>query len=204
MRTRKVLAPGATLLALGLLFLTSGQADDEKDLKAALDKVVKTATEKPDDVRKAGADFAKASKMDNDSIKDVMDYLGKRDVTDKYAIGWGVGKRGTIKPDGIELKLRELAKAKMSGAQLEKESDALLEMANRIGAVGAVSLASPPKEGTPGKKGAPGKGPMEWKMRSEEMIESSREFAKAVQGNDPESVKNAAAKINRICNDCHR
>ena len=44
-------------------------------MKANLEKVVKTAAEKPDDVQKAGADFAKANKIDNDSIKDVMDYL---------------------------------------------------------------------------------------------------------------------------------
>ena len=209
MRTHKVLAarrlPFWPWVSLSL---SSGQADDEKDLKAArhLEKLVKTATDKPEDLQKAGEDFAKANRVENDNIKDVMDFLNKHgDVNDKKGVGWGVGKLGAIKSDGIELKLHELAKGKkMSKAQLEKEQDALVEMANRIAAVGAVSLASPPKKGTPGKKGVPGKGPMEWKMWSEEMVESSREFAKAVKSNDPEVVRKAAAKLDGTCSDCHR
>ncbi len=205
MRTHKVLAAGAALLALGLVFLTGGHAADEKDLKAALDKLVKTATEtdKPEDVQKAGAEFAKANKIDNENIKDVMDFLGKRDVTDKKAVGWGIGKTpGDIKPDGIELKLRELAKVKLSKTQLEKDQDALVEMANRIAAVGSVGLASPPKK-------VPGKDPKDWKQWSEEMISSSRDFAKVVQSKetDPkkkaDAIKDAAAKLNSSCVNCH-
>ena len=96
------------------------------------------------------------------------------------------------------MKLRDLAKGKMSKAQLEKEAEALVEMANRITAIGSVSLASPPKNIPlrPALK--------DWKQWSEDMIESSRDLAKAVQSKDPEGVKKAADRLNRSCNDCHR
>jgi Cytochrome C' len=197
MRAQMLLATGAAVLTLGMIFLPGGRADDDKDLKAALEKLVKTAADKPEDVRKAGADFAKANKIDNEDIKDVMDFLGKRDVNDKKGLGWGVGKPGAIKSDGIELKLRELAKGKMSKAQLEKESEALVEVANRIAAIGSVSLACPPRK-------APAKFLMDWKQWSEDMIESSRDLAKAVQSKDPEGVKKAADRLNHSCKDCHR
>jgi hypothetical protein len=199
MRTHKVLAAGAALLALAVFFLAGSHAADEKDLKANLEKLVKTATEKPDDLEKAGADFAKANKIENDSIKDVMDFLGKRDPTDKKAVGWGVGpKPGEIKPDGIELKLREMAKVKpMSKAQLDKEKDALIEMADRTAAVGSVSVATPPK------KNLPGKDPKDWKKWSDDMVKASREFEKAVKAGDPKTIKDAAVKLNSSCVDCH-
>ncbi len=200
MRMHKVLAAPAALLALGLVFLTGSQADDEKDLKAPLNKLVKTAADKPDfeKVKDAGANFAKANNIENDNIKDVMDFLGKRDVTDKKAVGWGIGKvPGAIKPDGIELKLRELAKVKMSKAQVEKESEALTEMANRIAAVGSVAIASAPK------KKLPDKDPKDWKKWSEEMVKSTRDFEKAVQGGKPDAIKTAAMKLNSSCVECH-
>jgi cytochrome c' len=198
MRTHKVLAAGAALLGLAVVFLAAGRAADEKDLKANLEKVVKTAADKPDTVMKAGADFAKANKIDNDSIKDVMDYLGKRDPSDPKAVGWGVGKKpGDIKPDGIELKLREMAKKKPNADQIAKEKDALIELANRSAAVGSIALASPPKKNLPGKSVA------DWKKWSEDMVKSSKEFQKAVKGGDIATIKDAAVKLNSSCVDCH-
>jgi len=199
MRSHKVLVTGAALLALGLVFLSGGQAADQKDLKAELDKLVKTAADKPDDVQKAGAAFAKENKIDNDSIKKVMDYLGRRDVKDKEAVGWGVGKEpGEIKPDGIELKLRDMFKTKpMTAKQLAKEKDALIEMANRTAAIGSISLASAPP------KPLPGKDPKEWKKWSEEMIKTSKDFADAVKGGNPAAVKDAVSKLNGTCVECH-
>jgi soluble cytochrome b562 len=198
MRSYKVLAAGAALLAVGLFFLAGGRAADEKDLKDNLEKVVKTAADKPGDVEKAGADFAKANKIDNDSIKDVMDYLGKRDPDDPKAVGWGVGKKpGDIKPDGIEAKLREMAKKKPTAAQITKEKDALIELANRSAAVGSIALASPPK------KNLPGKSVSDWKKWSEEMIKNSEEFQKAVKGGNIATIKEAAVKLNSTCVDCH-
>ncbi|HEX5270966.1 MAG TPA: cytochrome c [Gemmataceae bacterium] len=197
MRTHKVLAAGAALLALALVCLTAGQAADEKDMKDKLDKLVKTGTDKPADVEKAGADFAKANKIDNESIKDVMDFLGKRDPK-KPNEAWGIGKTpGDIKPDGIELKLREMAKKALSKAQLAKEQDALAEIGARTRAIGSISLASPPK------KALPGKDPKDWKKWSEDMIKASAEFDKAVKGGKPNDIKDAATKLNSSCVDCH-
>ncbi len=196
MRTHKVLAACAALL--GLALVTAGWAADEKDLKGNLEKLVQTAADKPADVQKAGADFAKANKIDNDNIKDVMDYLGKRDPSDAKAVGWGVGKKpGEIKPDGIELKLRDLAKKALAKAPAANEKDALIELSHRTAAVGSISLASPPK------KSLPGKDPKDWKKWSEDMVKASGEFEKAVKGGDPKAIKDAATKLNSSCVDCH-
>lgn len=199
MRTRKVLAAGAALLGLSLLFLAGGRAADEKDLKGDLNKVVQTAADKSAaDVQKAGADFAKAKKIDNDNIKDVMDYLGKRDPDDPKSVGWGVGKKpGDIKPDGIELKLRDLAKKALSKAAGKDEKDALIELGNRTAAVGSIALASPPKKDLPDKK------IKDWKKWSEDMVKSSEDFKKAAKGGDPKAIKEAATKLNSSCVDCH-
>jgi len=195
MRTRKVLAVGAAVLTLGIVFLRGGQAADQKELGAALDKLVKTAADKPDDLQKEGAEVVKLNKIDNDSIKEAMDFLGKRE---EGLPGWGVGKPGTIKPDNIELKIRDMVKAKtMSKAQFEKEKDALLELANRTAAMGSIALASGPK------KKLPDKDPKDWKEYSEDMIKSSRELAKTIKDNDPKAVKEAAAKLNSSCSNCH-
>jgi hypothetical protein len=197
MRTHKVLAAGAAVLALTLILLPGGQAaDDEKDLRPDLDKLVKTGTDKPADLPKAGDEFAKKNKIDNESIKDVMDYLGKRD--EKSPKVWGVGdKPGDIKPDNIEMKIRELAKKPLTKAQMEKEVDALKEMASRTAAVASIALASAPK------KDMPDKSIKDWKKYSEDMIKMSQEFAKAVETKKPDAIKKAASNLNGTCSDCH-
>jgi hypothetical protein len=198
MRTHKVLAAGAAVLGLALLFLAPGHAadDKDKDMRAALDKLVKSGTDKPDDLSKAGADFAKANKIDNENIKDVMDFLGKRD--DKSPQVWGVGgKPGEIKPDNIEMKIRELAKKQLTKDQVKTEADALVEMANRTAAVAAVARASAPA------KALPDKDPKDWKKYSEDMSKMAREFAKAVESKDAKAIKTAANNLNATCSDCH-
>jgi hypothetical protein len=199
MRTHKVLAAAAAVLALGLLVLTNGQAaDDDKELAAALDKLVTTAGSKPDDLEKAGAETAKARKIDNENIKDAMDFLGKRDKDDPKAKGWGVGdKPGKITPDNIEFKVREMAKKAMSKDKLMSEKDALIQMANRTAALGSIALASGPK------KKLPDKDPKDWKESSEDMIKYSKELTKAIQGGDPKVVKEAAMNLNASCSNCH-
>ena len=143
MRTHKVLAAAAAPLALAALFLAGGRAADEKDLKANLEKVVKTAADKPDDVQKAGADFAKANRIDNDSIKDVMDFLGKLEPRPSAGAS---ASRAPSRRTASRGSFAELTKVKMRKDQLKQESDALIELANRTAAVGSVGLASPPKK----------------------------------------------------------
>jgi hypothetical protein len=192
MRTHKVLAAGAAVLVLSLFFLAG---DAAAGLREDADELVKSGAEKPDELTKAGAEFTKKNKIDNDSIKDVMDFLGKRDAT---STAWGVGdKPGAIKPDNIEFKIKDLQRKALDGKQLEKEAAALVEMANRTAAVGSIALASPPQRDMPDKT------IKDWKKFSEEMIKSSREFAKAVKTNDPDAVQKAARKLDTSCADCH-
>jgi len=195
MRAHKVLAAGAAGVALALALLAGGAAADEKELRAALDKLAETAAKKPDDLPKEGAALAQAQKIDYDSFKEVMAFLGARD---KDSPGWGVSKPATPKPDSIEYKLREMVKDKppMTQARLEKEAPALVELARRTAAVGAVGLASFPKK----KAGA-----KEWRDYSEDMIKASLELAKAAGGDKPDlkAVKAAAVSLNSACSNCH-
>src|SRR5258708_20640330 len=108
MRAHKLLAAGVAVLALGVAFLSNGSAaDDDKGLRAAMDKLVGTAAKSPDDLRKEGVSLAKEKRINNDTIKEVMDFLGPREDG-----GWGVGKAGTIKPAGIQNKIRALGQHK--------------------------------------------------------------------------------------------
>jgi hypothetical protein len=204
MRVQKVLTAGAVVVALGAVLLADGAAADEKDVRVALDKLVTTAAKKPDDLRKEAAKFvadAKVAGEDTDSFKPVMDLLGRRDPKEKVT-GWGVGaKPGAITPDNIDLKLKALVRDKpaLTREQLAKEAEALVEMAHRTAAVGAVALAAAPK------KKLPDKDPKDWKEAAEEMITASQELARAAGGDKPdlEKVKKAAGKLNAACSNCH-
>jgi len=191
-------AAAIAVLTFGVVLLTNGSAADEKELRAALDKVVATMARNPDAVPKEGSALAKAQKIDNDSIKEVMAFLGERDAASP---GWGVGKAGTIKPDGIEKKLRAIVQDKppLSKATLAKEAPALVELAQRTAVIAVVAQASPPK------KKVGDKDPKDWLEYSGDMFQASRELAKAAGADKPDlkAVKAAAAKLNASCSSCH-
>jgi hypothetical protein len=210
MKTRKRVLAAAAALILGIVFLTDGLRADEKDDRAkaarvAMDKLVPTAAKKSDDLKKEAAKYvsdAKISSEDSESFKPVMDLLGKRDTSDPKNVAWGVGKApGAIKPDDIDLKLKALVKdkPKMTPKQLAAEQEALVELANRTAAVGAVALAAAPK------KKLPDKDPKDWKEYAEDMIKAAQELARVAgaKDTDPAKVIKAAANLNSTCSNCH-
>ena len=191
-----VLVLGATVLSLAIGFLAvanSGAADDNADLRAAVQKIA-------DAIQKSNMDRAKklaqelAKGLD---LEDVMHLMNKRDAAGKAKV-FGVGKKpGAIAPDGIEAMVQNLGKTPKPQAQIDKNSSALVEMGYRIAAIATVAHAKPPEKDEPKKKKA------DWMEWSADMEKTAIAMAGAAKGRKPVDVKNAAAKLNTACNACH-
>ena len=160
-----------------------------------MDKLVKTAADKPDDLPKAGVDFAKANKIDNDSIKDVMDYLGKRD--EKGPQGGRLGPRQGARRDQAGRHRAEAARDGQGQAD-EREADGQGEgRPHRAGQPHRRPRLHRPRLSA--HEEGPGQGPqgLEGVVRGHDQVLG--EFEKAIGTNDPKKVKEAAAKLNSSC-----
>jgi cytochrome c556 len=188
-RHARGLTAGALLaLAIGFLAASSSQCaddEDEKEIKAAQDAVVKLSGMKHDEAQKAAEAMAKKHDLGH-----VMYIFKPRDKK-----GIGVGPKG--KGDGIELKLNSLSKRALAKMELAKQSNDLVRMTEITRAVSELVPHYAPKE----KKA--GKDPANWKKYADEMREGSLDLAKAVKGGDPKVVHKAAARLNDSCTNCH-
>jgi len=190
MRTHKVLAAGAAVLTLGIVFLAGSQAADDKGPREDVERLAALAAKDPADLHKKAEAYAK----NLDSLEDVMNLLKKRMKDGKG--GFGIGPKPTGQPnDGIEARIQNWGKKAPGAAEL-KDKDALVQMTERTQAIGEIALAKPPKA-------APGKDPKEWKEYSEEMIKGSADLRKAIEGGDPKAIKDVANKLNASCTNCH-
>jgi hypothetical protein len=114
--------------------------------------------------------------------------------------GLGVGKKaGAIQPDGIEAKIKALARKVPSTAELEEQSDALVRMTEVTVAVAEVTRHKCEVDRKVGYLD-----PRDWSRWTEDMQQSSRELAEAVTARDGVRIKSAAAKLSASCNSCHR
>jgi hypothetical protein len=191
----RVLVLGATVLslAIGLLAVAdSGAADDKADLRATVQKLADAIQKKDmDQANKLAQQLAKGD------LEDVMHLMNKRDTAGKAKV-FGIGKKpGAITPDGIEAMIQNLSKRPKSQAQLNKESSALEDMGYRIAGIAAVAHAKPPEKDEPKKKKA------DWMEWSTEMEKTAIALADAAKAKKPVDVRNAAAKLNTNCNNCH-
>jgi hypothetical protein len=130
-------------------------------------------------------------------VAGVMNTLERRDRAGKKMV-FGVGKKpGAINPDGIEVKIQNMSRRPQPQKTIDRESDDLVEMAYRTAAVAEVAKIKLPEE--EGKKKI-----KDWVDWCEAMRKSAIELAEAAKAKDPTRVKNAAAKLNSSCNDCHK
>ncbi len=168
MRTRVpmlVLGVAALGMALWLLLISStGRAEDDKELRATIDKLAQTAVKDPVILSKEAARVAQSL----DDILPMMNLLRKRTSSGKG--GFGVGPTPTGAPDdGIEARLVNLAKNPLDKDQVAKESPALLQMAHRTLVIAQIALAKAPT------KKESGKDPKDWKDYAGQMIKSTQE-----------------------------
>jgi hypothetical protein len=184
----------APVIGLGLLALSVGiiiSEQNESQARAVVDAATNEKLQKLGAAIKAG---------DKAAIKDLTAALAKADVDDimeslktRTKGGIGVGKKGVIAPDGIELKLQAMGR---DAPALAKEGDALEEMAYNIAAIAEAIQAHGPPKGSKGKK-------EDWAMWSKEMRDSSDSMLKAIKSKSSAEVKNIATKINGTCSACH-
>ena len=114
--------------------------------------------------------------------------------------GFGIGGKAGLVPanqDGIEAYLPTLSKKGLAAADAGKMSEPILEMANRVLAIGEVSdhLWPESKESTKSKK--------KWLELNLSMKDGAKELAEAVSSKNFAGVKKAAAKLNSSCSECH-
>ena len=179
-------------LALGLCLVVSPmtRADDEEEKEA---KENKAAAEKVADPLKkliAAIDNGKAvdkavvavDKQSDNKLKPVMWAAYKP----RQQGGLGVGdKPGTTKPDGIEAKLIAMAKKPLPAEQLQKESEALIKMAEVAKAMGEMADLYTPKNNAPKKPIAA------WQKFNKMQKDGAQDLIDAIKTNDPNKVMNA-------------
>jgi hypothetical protein len=191
----RTMVAGAAVLALGLVLLAASgrtQADDAANIRDAVQKAANSLANGDNAAaEKIATDLAKAVEQ----LEDVMNLMSKRTPSGKG--GLGVGKPGEFMPDGIEAQIQNLSKKPLPPGRLDKESDALIEMAYRVEAISEVAKAKAPEKDQGAKKK---KDYLEW---AGDMKKSAQELAEAAKTKDAKKVKSAAASLNNACNNCH-
>ena len=177
----RVLGFGVIVLALVARFNLSA---DEKSAREGIDKLAKSLADKK-------ADQVDALKKEN--LDDVMNLFKLR-----KSGGFGVGNTpGAITPDGIELKIINLAKKTVAG-DLKTQGDAIAEAAYRTAAIAEFALHKCPIEKKKGEKD-----PKDWEKWSKGMKDAALELATAAKAKDAKKVEDAAKKLNNNCQQCH-
>jgi hypothetical protein len=175
-------------LSLGIGFLSAAAAVEDKDVKGTVMKIA-DAFEKND---AAGAKKLAESLKDED-LEDVMHLFKPR--KDK---GLGIGtKAGSVKPDGIELKVIALAMNEPPKKELDESGEDLAKAAYVAAAIAEVAIAQT-KEKTQGKN------PKPWTESAEGMQKGALELASAAKSKKPADVKKAAEKMDNNCKSCHK
>jgi hypothetical protein len=114
--------------------------------------------------------------------------------------GLGVGRKiGAIQPDGIDAKIKALAKTTPAAAELEEQGDALVRMAEVTAAVAEVTRHKCEVQPKTGRLD-----PKDWERWSDDMRQSSQDLAEAVRAKDGTKVKTVAARLYASCTSCHR
>jgi len=188
-RLAPVIGFGLVALSVGVFVYGSNESQARAAGEKTVDKVVKLAAAiKAGDKDAVKTQAAALAKVDLDEVMDAFKPRTKGGV--------GVGKKGSITPDGIELKLQAMGRDAPGAGVLAKEVDALEDMAYIIAAVAEVNLA----KGAPA--GVKGKG-KDWDTWSQEMKDASTALITAVKAKSSPDVKTVATKINNNCSACH-
>lgn len=198
---------GAAVVFLGIAYWTfcdRGEAADAAALKTGLPKLA-------DAIAKKDAATVKTlvESLSKDTNKDdLMVLFNAR--SDKKNPGLGVGPTpGTITPDGIEIKIKEMSTKPYSTFTLPKHVDALIQMSYQAAAGGKLSKAiadgAVPREIGKRKKA-------DWIKWSDDTDVAAMELAAALETAKkapkvtPAITKNiqaAALKLDNACVACH-
>jgi hypothetical protein len=112
--------------------------------------------------------------------------------------GLGVGrKEKAVMPDGIELKLQDMAGEPVKAARLGQEGEALEQMGYDVAAIASVVRAKAPAMDDGPKK------VKDWNQWAENLKTAALDLARAAKAKDADGVNNAVPKMRGSCNSCH-
>jgi hypothetical protein len=100
--------------------------------------------------------------------------------------------------NGVEEKIRELAKKKLTDDKMKKEAEELSLMAYKVAVIGQLSEDWTPKVKNRGKKNQEN-----WATYSSEMRKLALDLAMVAKKGDAKKVFEAAEKLNTNCSACH-
>jgi hypothetical protein len=180
-----LLAPCACLLLGGGRATAPGPSDFRPAIRQLADAIQRHEGPR---IKQLAEELANSGEL-----LDVMNTLQKRDRPGKKLV-FGFGKEPG---SGIEAKIQSLRKKPQPQKVIDRESADLAEMAYRVAAIAEVAkLKAPEKdEGMKKKK--------DWLEWCDAMRMSADELAEAARAKNPAAVKNAAAKLDSSCNNCH-
>lgn len=201
------IAAGVAVVALGIGLLTTvdrGEAANADQLKAGLPKLAEAIKAKNnDEVAKLVASLSKETDME-----DLMDLFKPRGPN---SAGLGIGPTPkAITPDGVEVKIKDMADAKkmISTFKLKSEVDPLIEMAYLAAASAKITKALAPEKDAGKRKRADW---LKWSDDTEtaalalvaKLEAAKAEFAKKVAKVDVKSIQAAATTLDNACVNCH-
>ncbi len=161
----------------------TGSAGDNKEIVAAVDKIA--AAVKKGDMAEARKLAEGAKKYD---LEDVMDLF-------KPVKKGGRGWTGAKPTDGIELKIREVARD--GDKSFAKNAPIYEEIANISAAITIIAEAKAPEKDM-GKKIK-----KNWIQWSQDVQEGAQALAKAAKSKAGADGKMAMTRMNNACNACH-
>jgi hypothetical protein len=138
--------------------------------------------------------LAKKTAKKAEELGDIMHMFKNRNKG-----GLGVGEMPQAKSDGIESKLRDVARDAPSAAVMAKEAPGLQQLGYDTAALALLTKAMAPAKDQGKKKAS------DFKKWADEMYDAGVEFAKTAgeKGAGAQNVKAAATKVNETCNRCH-
>jgi len=173
-------------LLAGALAINDGQASVDDATNAAINGVADLL---------AKGDVAGAKKAAAEVKSDIETVMAGFKLRSKKGIG--VGEKGAIQPDGVELKINAIARDGVTTATLKKEGAAIARAGYVTAAIGQIAHAQTPKMDEGKKKKA------DWIEWSDGLISSAQEFSKIAAAGDAAGLKKSANKIKQACDSCH-
>jgi hypothetical protein len=162
-------------------------------MKATVKKIADTIKSGDSAGAKAAA---KAAVKGLDDLEPIMHMFKPRKKDGKGGIGWGTEPGANPAKDGLEVRIRDLARDVPAG--FAKEKSAAEVSGYWVAAIAELTIAKGWAEKDTGKKTKKAFNDM-----SVEMRDAAVAFAKAAASGGGQEVKTAADKLNNVCSRCH-
>jgi hypothetical protein len=183
---------GLGLVLLALPAIRARDDEDEEEKKATLEagEALKKYIEGMKDRKEADVKKDAEAMLKKHGLDHVMYQFKPR----ARGFGLGVGPvPGKIQPDGIDIKIKDLAENKPTADDLKQNADAYQRMMTVSAAIAEIAgYATPPKA-------APATPPGAWKAFNDDMKKGVKELADAFKSGKPDLVQKKALDLSASC-----